>query len=117
MLVREGGVVMSGGAGAAPWGAFLLPPLFLGPRSLLGNGFLPPVMSLCDFVALSRTVVSPAWLCPCPRMVGTRGLQVGAGGWSVLGQRGWILSDLGVNIASPGGMAALGSPEGPDVTR
>lgn len=99
-----------------PSGALLLLPLLLGPRPLVGNGSLPPVMSLCGFVALSRTVVSPAWLCTCLRMVGTRGLQVGAGGWRVLGQRGRILSDLGVNTASPGGMGALGCPEGPDVT-
>lgn len=33
------------------------------------------------------------------------------------GSMGWILSDLGVNTASPGGMGALGSPEGPDVTQ
>uniref|UniRef100_A0A8U8BPY4 Tyrosine-protein kinase n=1 Tax=Geospiza parvula TaxID=87175 RepID=A0A8U8BPY4_GEOPR len=57
--------------------------------------------------------MSPARLRPCPRMVGTRGLQGGAGGWSVWGQHGQILSDLGASTASPGGMGALGSPEGP----
>lgn len=34
-----------------------------------------------------------------------------------VGQHGWILSDLGVSTASPGGMGALGSPEQPDVTQ
>lgn len=60
-----------------------------GAKTPVGNGSLPPVMSLCGFVALSRAIISPAWLCPRPRMVGTGGLQVGAGGWSV-GGAAWL---------------------------
>lgn len=79
-----------------------------GAETPTGYESLPPTTSLSAFVPLSRTIMSPAWLCRRPRMVGTGrggegGLQVGARGGSVWGERGWVLSSLGRMLLVPAG--------------
>lgn len=78
------------------------------------------VSATCDvtlwFCCTFQNSSVPSMAVPLPEDGRYKGAQVGAGGWSMLGQRGQILSDLGVNTASPGGMGAPGCPEGPDMT-
>lgn len=50
-----------------------------GAETPTGYESLPPTTSLSAFVPLSRTIMSPAWLCRRPRMVGT-GRGGGGGG-------------------------------------
>lgn len=88
-----------------------------GAETPTGYESLPPTTSLSAFVPLSRTIMSPAWLCRRPRMVGTgRGGGGGAAGgctrWECVG--GAWLGPLqpGSNAAGPSGTGALGILEG-----
>lgn len=85
-----------------------------GAETPTGYESLPPTTSLSAFVPLSRTIMSPAWLCRRPRMVGT-GRGGAAGGctrWECVG--GAWLGPLqpGSNAAGPSGTGALGILEG-----